>query len=196
MPATSQQRDLFDEGAGLPAGFCYRGEFLTAAEEAALIEAIAALPLAEASYRAFTAKRRILSFGAGYDFTGHTLLPAPALPPVLHPLRERVAEWTGVPADALAQCTVAEYRAGTQLGWHRDVPDFGNVAGVSLGAPCRMRLRPYPHRKHRKERSLVVILEPRSAYVFRDEARWGWQHAISPTKALRYSITFRTMRRG
>jgi hypothetical protein len=29
--------------------------------------------------------------------------------------------------------------------------------------------------------------------VFRDEARWRWQHAISPTKALRYSITFRTM---
>ena len=30
-------------------------------------------------------------------------------------------------------------------------------------------------------------------YVLHDEARWRWQHAISPTKALRYSITFRTM---
>jgi hypothetical protein len=43
-----------------------------------------------------------------------------------------------------------------------------------------------------KARSLVVALEPRSAYVLRDDARWHWQHAISPTKALRYSITFRT----
>jgi alkylated DNA repair dioxygenase AlkB len=38
------------------------------------------------------------------------------------------------------------------------------------------------------------VLEPRSAYVLRGVARWRWQHAISPTKALRYSITFRTMR--
>jgi hypothetical protein len=30
--------------------------------------------------------------------------------------------------------------------------------------------------------------------VMREEARWGWQHAIAPTGALRYSITFRTLR--
>jgi hypothetical protein len=28
----------------------------------------------------------------------------------------------------------------------------------------------------------------------RDTARWGWQHCISETKELRYSITFRTAR--
>jgi hypothetical protein len=27
----------------------------------------------------------------------------------------------------------------------------------------------------------------------RHDARWRWQHAISPTKALRWSITFRTI---
>jgi hypothetical protein len=59
-----------------------------------------------------------------------------------------------------------------------------------------MRLRRYPHRAHSGDRSLVLVLEPRSAYVFRDDARWRWQHAISPTKALRYSITFRTMLSG
>jgi alkylated DNA repair dioxygenase AlkB len=90
---------------------------------------------------------------------------------------------------------VAEYRAGTQLGWHRDVPHFGVVTGISLASPCRMRLRPYPHVKHGKQRALVLVLESRSAYVLRDEARWRWQHAISPTKALRYSITFRTLAR-
>jgi alkylated DNA repair dioxygenase AlkB len=26
--------------------------------------------------------------------------------------------------------------------------------------------------------------------------RWSWQHSIPATKALRYSITFRTLRRG
>jgi hypothetical protein len=30
--------------------------------------------------------------------------------------------------------------------------------------------------------------------VLRDDARWRWQHHVPPTKALRYSITFRTLR--
>src|SRR5206468_12765756 len=128
------------------------------------------------------------------DFQTNVLLPAPPLPPFLLGLREQVAEWTSIPASELAQSTVAEYATGTQLGWHRDVPRFGTVVGVSLGSPCRMRLRPYPHVKHGKSRSLVLVLEPRSAYVLRDDARGRWQHAISPTKALRYSITFRTTR--
>ena len=34
----------------------------------------------------------------------------------------------------------------------------------------------------------------RSAYVLKGEARWDWQHAIAPTRELRYSITFRTRR--
>jgi len=92
------------------------------------------------------------------------------------------------------QAVVAEYRPGTQLGWHRDVPQFGVVAGVSLGSPARMRLRPWPHATHTQTRALVLELAPRSAYVIRDDARWKWQHAISPTKGLRYSITFRTLR--
>ena len=37
-------------------------------------------------------------------------------------------------------------------------------------------------------------LEPRSAYVLGGAARSAWQHSIPPTKDLRYSITFRTLR--
>jgi alkylated DNA repair dioxygenase AlkB len=87
---------------------------------------------------------------------------------------------------------VTEYRPGTELGWHRDVPEFELVVGISLAAPCRMRFRAFPVRKHAKVFSLD--LEPRSLYVLRDEIRWGWQHSVSPTPALRYSITFRTRR--
>lgn len=196
MRAAREQLGLFDGPQRLPDGFLYRPEFLSAAEEATLLVGVRTLPLAAARYRAFTAKRRILSFGAGYDFTTNALLPAPPIPPFLLPLRARVAAWAGVPAGAFVQCTVAEYAPGTQLGWHRDVPQFGMVAGVSLAGPARLRLRPWPHVKRRAERALVVELEPRSAYVFRDAARWRWQHAISPTKALRWSITFRTMARA
>jgi alkylated DNA repair dioxygenase AlkB len=86
---------------------------------------------------------------------------------------------------------VAEYRPGTPLGWHRDAPQFGIVIGVSLGAACRMRFRRYPPRP--REPAFSLVLEPRSAYLLLDEARWGWQHGIPPTPALRYSITFRTL---
>lgn len=195
MGPTRRQHDLFDRAPELPPGLVYREGFLTAADEQALIAEIETLPLREARYRSFTARRRIASFGAGYDFETNALLPAPPLPPFLLALRERVGASADIPASELAQSTVAEYAPGTQLGWHRDVPRFGTVAGISLASPCRMRLRPYPHAKGSKERALVLVLEPRSAYILRGTARWRWQHAISPTKALHYSITFRTMKR-
>ena len=133
-----------------------------------------------------------MSYGASYDFSSNELLPAGPIPSFLHPLRERVAHWVEKPADQFAHALIAEYKPGTQLGWHRDVPEFELVVGVSLAGPCRMRLRRYPPKKGRNVEFLVLELEPRSAYVMRGEARWGWQHSIPPTKNLRYSITFRT----
>jgi alkylated DNA repair dioxygenase AlkB len=73
------------------------------------------------------------------------------------------------------------------------MPDFAIVAGVSLAAEARMRFRPYPPRKDGGRAALSLELEPRSAYVLRNNVRWHWQHSISPTRALRYSITFRTL---
>jgi alkylated DNA repair dioxygenase AlkB len=118
--------------------------------------------------------------------------PAPEIPEFLQPLKARAAAWLGVDASSVRHALVAEYRPGTALGWHRDVPDFELVCGVSLAGACRMRFRPYPPKSDRKS-VLSLELAPRSAYVLRDEARWRWQHSIPPTKALRYSITFRTL---
>jgi alkylated DNA repair protein (DNA oxidative demethylase) len=39
-----------------------------------------------------------------------------------------------------------------------------------------------------------VTLDPRSGYVLSGPARYAWQHSIPPTKALRFSITFRTLK--
>jgi len=90
---------------------------------------------------------------------------------------------------------VSEYRPGAPLGWHRDVPAFEIIVGLSLGGECVMRLRPYrPQGPNRRQDVVSLTLEPRSAYVIRDEARWGWQHSIVATRALRYSITLRTAR--
>ena len=178
----------------LPAGFVYGPGFLTLEEEANLIVEISNLPLQEAKYKHYTAKRRIISYGASYDFSRNELIPASPIPPFLQMLRARIARWVEVPSSQFTQALVAEYKAGTQLGWHRDVPDFEIIVGVSLGGPCRLRLRRYPPQKGKNPKSLSQDLEPRSAYLMRGEARWGWQHSIPPTKTLRYSITFRTAR--
>lgn len=187
MPQAAAQR------AARPEGWRYQTDFLSVAQESELLQLIATLPLQAARYREWTARRRIVSFGGRYDFSHQRLDPAEPIPPALEPLRERVAAWGELVAAQLTHATVAEYQSGTQLGWHRDVPEFEVVLGVSLAGSARMRFRPYPH--HKGSRTLLTIdLEPRSIYMMRGPVRWRWQHAISATHELRYSITFRTRR--
>lgn len=173
-------------------GFVYEPGFLGEAEEAELVLTIQRLPLAPAEYKGFRAKRRIVSYGGSYDFGANELRAGEPVPDSLRPLRRRIAAWAGQPAERFTHVLVAEYAPGTPLGWHRDVPDFELVVGVSLHGACRMRFRRYPPKA--RERSIAVELAPRSIYRLTGEARWGWQHAVPPTPALRYSITFRTLR--
>lgn len=188
------QGGLFGDAPGCPAGLTYEPELLSRAEEATLLAGLAGLPLAGASYKEWTARRRVVSFGARFDFDRNLLLEAGPLPSFLQPLRAQVAAWCGLPAADFRQALVSEYAAGTPLGWHRDAPCFGTVAGVSLAGVARMRWRPYPPQPGRARAAFALDLPPRSAYVMQGPARWDWQHAISPTRALRYSITFRTLR--
>lgn len=190
------QQPLFAVASPLPDGLAYEPDFLAADEERALLATIAELPFREARYKAFTARRRIVSFGAGYDFDTNDVVDAPPLPAFLVPVRDRIAASAGVAPEAFQHGLVSEYRPGTPLGWHRDAPAFGTVAGVSLASACRMRFRPYPPASHAKGAGFTLRLEPRSAYVLRDEARWRWQHSVPPTPGLRYSVTFRTLRRA
>jgi len=62
------QRSLFDPTEGLPHGLAYEGAFIDRAEERALIDVIAALPLREARYKEYTARRRVYAFGSRFDF--------------------------------------------------------------------------------------------------------------------------------
>jgi alkylated DNA repair dioxygenase AlkB len=175
---SAAQGQLFGPAAALPEGFVYVEDFIDPGEERELLAAVSALPLEEAKYRQYTARRRISLFEG-------------TVPAFLHPLRAKIAAWLGVPAAALSHALVNEFRPGTPLGWHRDAPMYERVAGVSLAGWARMRLRPYPGVK---EKTINLNLAPRSAYRMVGPARWSWQHSIPPTKALRYSITFRTLR--
>jgi alkylated DNA repair dioxygenase AlkB len=189
------QLDMFGVPApDLPQGMSFHEEFLSLDDEAALLAQIESLELQEAQYKGYTARRRVMSYGSQYDFDDNRLLAAPAIPDFLKPLRERLARWAGIEPEHFANALVAEYRPGTPLGWHRDVPDYELVAGVSLASPARMRLRPYPPMHPKKEDVINLELPPRSAYILRGVARWDWQHSIAPTPGLRYSITLRTRR--
>jgi len=187
------QAELFASRRPLPEGFTYTPDFLSTAQEHDLLEQIRALDFHEAQYKEWRARRRIVSFGGSYDFSSNRLAPAPPIPQFLHALRDEAATWAGVASARMQHAIIAEYRPGTPLGWHRDVAEFEEVVGISLLGFARMRFRRWPPRP--KERTLLALeLEPRSAYVMRGPARWLWQHAVSPTRELRYSITFRTRR--
>jgi len=128
------QSGLFDDlPPALPSGLRYEAGWLSAAEEAALIALVKQLPLREAKYKSYTARRRVVSYGGQFDYDSNELMPSAPLIAELHPLRERVARWAGIDAEDLVHVLVAEYSPGTPLGWHRDVPDFEHVFGVSLG---------------------------------------------------------------
>jgi alkylated DNA repair dioxygenase AlkB len=66
------------------------------------------------------------------------------------------------------------------------------VIGISFGAPCTMRFR-RPHGRSWERRT--VLLEPGSAYIITGESRSEWEHSIPPVEALRYSVTFRSLKK-
>ena len=176
-----------------PDGFDYAEEFITPDEERQLIHIFQVLPFQVAIYKEYSARRRIVSFGGRFDYSNNVLLPGPPIPEWLVPLRQRAAAWAGLSNECIHHALIAEYRPGTPLGWHRDVPDFESIVGFSLAGPAKLRFRRYPPAKPGRT-ELSVELAPRSVYTMQAAARWKWQHSVPPTSALRYSVTFRTLR--
>ena len=175
----------------MPIGFRYAPDLIDAGEEARLVEAFADLPFREFEFHGFLGKRRVVPFGFRHDYSGGGLQTAEPMPDFLLPLRERAAAFAGLPPDRLAHALVTEYRPGTSIGWHRDRPHYDDVIGISLSSPCTFRMR----RKHDAgwERASLRV-DRRSIYLMRGPSRWEWEHSIPAVEALRYSITFRSMR--
>ena len=178
----------------LPEGLAYVEDFVTAEEEAQLLAFLEATEFRTLTMRGQTAKRTVRHFGLDYVYETGNVAPTDPLPHELAFLRDRCAALIEREPQDLAQILVSRYPAGAGIGWHRDAPMFGSrIAGVSLGAPCRMRFQ----RTVGGVREMAAIdLAPRSAYVLGGKARWSWQHSIPATKDLRHSVTFRTLKRG
>jgi alkylated DNA repair dioxygenase AlkB len=135
----------------------------------------------------------VVHYGYRYAYESFRIEPGPQVPEWLEPLRGRAAAAAGLTAAGeLAEALVTEYPPGATIGWHRDAPAFGIVVALSLGAACRFRFR---RGEADARETAEVEVEPRSLYILDGPARTEWQHQIPPTKALRYSITFRTLRR-
>ncbi len=176
---------------GAPDGLLFEPQIMTATEEAAFLDAIRTLPFGPFRMHGVDAKRRVVRFGAHYVAGSAEMRPASDFPLSLEPLRERAAAFVGIPARVLSESLVTEYPAGAAIGWHRDSPPFGIVAGISLGGHCRMRFQ-RGEGQHRQ--TWTLELPPRSLYVMSGAVREEWEHSIPPVKEPRWSITFRTLK--
>ena len=186
--------------SGLPPGVEYRAEFLSMGEEGELLDTLAHVGFSNVEMRGAVARRRTAQYGWTYGYEKRSSEPGAPIPAFLLPIRERAAQWAGLEPAALAEVLLTEYPEGAPIGWHRDAPMFGDIAGVSLGAACRMKFRPYVSPKDAarlaapRRTTHQIELTPRSAYLIRGMARRDFEHSIPPVQARRYSITFRTVR--
>ena len=176
----------------VPEGLVYRPDVLDVEDEAGLLAIFEELRFDPIVLHGQAARRTARHYGLGYSYESRTPLPGEPLPEWLEAPRARAAELAGVEAEALVEALVQRYPPGSTIGWHRDAPAFGKVVGLSLGGSARLR---FQRGKGEARRVWEVVTEPRSGYVLDGPARTSWQHSIPPTRELRYSITFRTLRR-
>jgi alkylated DNA repair dioxygenase AlkB len=184
-----KQYALFAEEPTVP-GLVLVDQAVSAGEEAALASRIDAAPLAPFQFGQWEGKRLTTHYGSGYDFSSHRVAEAPPLPDWLVALRATLAPQVGVDPAAFAAALLIRYGPGAGIGWHRDRPQYDKVLGLSLSAPCVLRLRRRTaggfERRH-------VELAPRSLYLLSGEVRREWEHSIVPMDVTRRSITFRSL---
>jgi alkylated DNA repair dioxygenase AlkB len=189
------QFNFFEEGneaVNRLEGFRYQPALMDPSMEERLVAHMRELTFQEFDFHGFKGKRRVVSFGWKYEFSGGgQLRKADEIPEFLLPLRSRAASFAGLEPEAFQHVLVTEYGPGAGIGWHRDKAVFGQVVGVSLLARCVLRFR---RKVNAKWDRVNILTEPRSAYHLSGPARSEWEHSILRVDALRYSITFRTMR--
>lgn len=190
---TAVQADLFGHApapATKPDGFDYWPDVLSAEEQAELVALLQGLSFKPYEHMGYLGFRRIAAFGRRYDVDRRRLEVADPWPDFLQSLLARLAKRLALDGAAFVQALINEYAPGAGIGWHRDRPVYGEILGVSLLAPCVMRLRLKEGPGWRRS---AAPLAPGSIYRLSEDARSRWEHSIAPMTALRYSITFRTL---
>lgn len=184
LPGTQASDDL-------PEGFAYQRDFLSLDEEEDLLTHFRELDFHAFEFQGYIAKRRIVEYGFQYDVSSRRASAAHPIPAFLNCCKDRAAVWAGLTPDEIVEAVITEYPPAAPIGWHRDVPQFEAIIGISLKSSCRLRFKPYKA----DGKMLSITLHPRSIYLMREVARWKYQHSIPAVKDLRYSVTFRTLKR-
>jgi alkylated DNA repair dioxygenase AlkB len=173
-----QQQPLSYEFITYPEGFRYAPDFISEAEEQHLLTLFKDMPFKPYVYEGYDAKREIISYTKVRGY-----------PTFLLPYIKRVSAFIDVPREHIMHAMVTQYRPGTQLGWHRDMPPYDKIIGISLGSSVPFRFR---RKVGITWERITVTAEPRSIYMMSGPSRYEWQHSIPPVDDWRYSITMRT----
>lgn len=170
-------------------GLCYRPDFISAADEAALLGYIDQMLWRN------DLKRRVQHYGYRYDYKAKSVSKTDHLGPLPDWLQTIAGKlkWQHVPDQAI----VNEYQPGQGISPHIDcVPCFGQtIASLSLGSLAIMQFG-------KDDRREELYLEPRSLLSLSGPARYEWTHAIPARKSdtingvktlrqRRVSVTFR-----
>src|SRR3954468_17396261 len=115
MIMSLEQANLFEMPPLLPQGFRYQPEVVSREDEQQLLSLISALPFKDFEFHGFTGKRRVVSFGWHYDFNDRQLRKADEIPPFLLPMRQRAADFAGLPAEDFQHVLVTEYSPGAGI---------------------------------------------------------------------------------
>jgi alkylated DNA repair dioxygenase AlkB len=113
----NDQRELFAQNPLVPEGFVYADDILSGREESELVKALEILAFAPFDFHGFLGKRRIVSFGWRYDYSGRALRQSSPMPDFLLPLRAAASRFAKVPPDSFQQALVTEYAPGAGIGW-------------------------------------------------------------------------------
>ena len=178
----------------------YENDFVSEAEEQALLEAI------DQESWMTDLRRRVQHYGYRYDYSSKWLSEEDRI--------GGLPQWSLFVADRLVeaglfdirpdQLIVNEYQPGQGIAPHIDKDCFGPVvAAISLGSDCMMKI--YPPNLSDKQALDFVVLK-RSMMAYRGIGRYKYKHGIPPRKSdeqggvkiprgRRVSLTFRTIKR-
>lgn len=182
-----EQADLF--GAPTLPGLAHAPDFISAADEAALIARIDAATPTPFRFQGWTGKRLTRSYGWSYDYETGLFAPVDPIPDWLQALKTGAEQFAELARGEIVQALIIRYDPGAGIGWHKDRPVFEHVIGISLGAPASLRLR---RRTDGKFERTSALLAPRGIYHLAGEARHEWEHSITAMDETRWSITFRS----
>ena len=174
-------------------GLRYLPDYIDSATHDELLVIVSALP-----WKDIPGQRRMQFYGYTYDYFSRSIKRAGKLPPWARRISRRIHE-DGLSPRTPPQLAVNEYEPGQGIFTHVDADIFDDVVIISLGSACVMDFA-----DSASDDTAQLLLEPRSALVLSDDARYRWKHGIAPRttdewngqtiqRVRRVSLTFRNV---